>query len=408
MAILVQIGIAFGFFIGCSVFQSISNSESERGSPPTAAELEQRLNEINSELTADPDDAEAYYQKGRVLNMLAHRYNAPEQRTGYYRQLRQALQKSGSLFDASTNRRGSEKVDELQKVSWSYEHNQGVEILRTDSTLISSDFTRAAAHFNNAITIIPDSAVSYKMKAQAHYRNHQVDQAIETLEAGYNRIEQPPSSLLEQLAFLYLEEKQHRKAIELYEKAESFSDKNLNLIHGLANAYIMAGEHAGAAELLQALVESQPENVIYLESYGTELYKLGIQAYDSLMAAATDSSEVRQYYRRANSLVDRAANRLREAFELNQENIGLKRQLAYVYQNQAAHLKQAKSRLGASLQPEIEQKIEASLSSAISLFEELVNQDPDQTQLYWMQLYRAYAYLGMQQKATEAKAKANL
>jgi len=408
MAILMQIGIAFGFFIGCSLIGSSKKSESEN-TPPTTAELEERLAELNNDLSGDPDDPEAYYQKGRVLNMLAHQLPDPENRTPYYRRLRESLQKSGSIFTTSADRQGVEKVDELQKVSWSYEHNQGVEILRTDSTLRSRDFNRAAAHFNNAITIIPDSVVSYKMKAQAHYRNHEVDSAIETLEAADQRIGNPPSDLLEQLAYLYLEEKRHRQAIRLYERAESFSNKNLNLIHGLANAYITAGEHSNAAELLQALVQNQPENVIYRESYGTELYNIARLKLDSVMSTdPSDSAAARQYYSQADTVMDQAAEQLKKARELNPESITLKKQLAYVYNNYASSLRQARSRFSGAAQEEIDQQIEANLGHAITLFEQLVNQDPEQTRQYWEQLYQAYAYLGMQQKANEARAKANL
>lgn len=411
MAILMQIGIAFGFFIGCSVINSLKKSESDSGPNPTTAELEQRLSEIETEISENPANAEIYYQKGRVLNKLAHLQPAPQDRTEYYRQMRQSLMKSGSLFQSSTNREGVDKVDEIQKVSWSFEHNQGVEILRTDSTLKSGDFNRAAAHFNNAITIIPDSVVSYKMKAQAHYRNHQVGSAIETLETADNRITSLPSDLLEQLAFLYLEENRHQQAIELYERAELFSDKNLNLIHGLANAYITAGEHAEAVELLQALVESEPENVIYRESYGTELYNLGLQKFDSLLAESNGNPAVtEQYYEQANTLMNRSAEQLKKARELNPESIGLKKQLAFVYQNIATQLRQVKPQFDESTQREIDKNIEANLNHAVSLFEQLVNQgpEPEQTRRYWKQLYQAYSYLGMQQKATEAKAKANL
>ncbi len=68
--------------------------------------------------------------------------------------------------------------------------------------------------------------------------------------------------LLEQLAFLYLENDQPRKAIEIFEQAESFSDQNLNLLHGLSNAYINAGEHKKAVDLLYQLIESKPDRTL--------------------------------------------------------------------------------------------------------------------------------------------------
>lgn len=407
MAIPLLAGIVFGFFISCSSTSSVNKSESGTEELSTR-ELEKRKNSVEKQISKNPDDAGAYFQKGDLLNRLAHRQDAPADRSRQYVEMRDALSRAGAIYQSQSNQTGEEQVDELLKVSWSYEHNQGVEILQTDSTLGNNDFRKAAAHFNNAIIIIPDSVVSYKMKARAHYRNHQTDEAISTLELAQKHIDPVPTAVMEQLAFLYLEKNLTGKAVDLYEKAESFSDDNLNLLHGLANAYITSKDHDKAVELLETLLENEPENLIYLQSYGNELYNMGIQNYDSLQAVSPyDTLSINRLSARTDTLLDQAEEQYLKALKLNGNSTELKKQIATFYKNYAVHLTRVKSLFPEQEQQNIEQKIKNNLSQAVSYFEELVEASPEQSQ-YWKHLYQAYSYLGMQQKANEAKAKANL
>ena len=399
------IGIAFGFFIGCS---TLSGNKTESDGSLSQKDLKKRLSKIEANISSNPDNAEAYYQKGDVLSKLAQRQNPPAKRASYYQEMQNALAKASAIHQSGSQTQGEEKIDELLQVNWSFEHNQGVKILQTDSTLNNNDLNNAADHFNNALIIIPDSAVSYKMKARALYKNHKIDEAIQTLNTARNRVEDLPTSYIEQLAYLYLESNQTQRAIDLYEEAESFSSDNLNLLHGLANAYITADQHKEAIKLLGTLVENKPENIIYLESYGTELYSVGMQQLDSLQSFnAEDSLAIQQTKASADTLLNMAKNQLRKILNQNPDKTEIKQQLADINKNYAAKLSQIKSLYSQSKQQEIENQIQNSLSNAVNLYEELVEQQPDKTE-FWKHLYQAYSYLGMQEQANEAKAKANL
>ncbi|MDZ7692617.1 MAG: tetratricopeptide repeat protein [Balneolaceae bacterium] len=400
------IGIAFGFFFGCSSVSNVNETQNE--STLSEKQLKQRLQQIEDRISENPDNSEAYYQKGDVLYSLAQKQAPPENRVSYYRNMQNALVEAGNLYESSGNETGSENVDELLQVSWSFEHNRGVELMQADSTLTNDSYAKAASHFNNAITIIPDSVVSYKMKARALYRGNRAEQAIQTLETARSQIDNLPSAQLEQLAFLYLETNQHKKAVELYEEAETFSDNNLNLLHGLANAYIMAGRHKEAVNLLSTLVENEPENIIYLESHATELYQLGIQHYNSLDSISeSDSLALQQTKAEADTLLNMAENQLKKILQQNPDDVDIKEQLARIYKNHAVHLSQIKPLFSQNKQSDIEEEVVASLSNAVTLFEELAENQPQDSR-YWKNLYQAYSYLGMQEEANEAKAKANL
>ncbi|HEX6983278.1 MAG TPA: tetratricopeptide repeat protein [Balneolaceae bacterium] len=391
--------LVFGFFIGCSTLSSTNKKKSQE---LTEAQLQKQLDSLNTLLSQEPSP-KLFYKKGLFLTELALKKENPRQRPSIYRNARQALNKSVELSNAS-NSFNDKKAQELLKVTWSHEHNQGVRILQQDSTLANPDYERAAAHFNNATIVIPDSSISYEMEARAYYKNQQNERAISALVDAKQNIEQAPVSLLEQLAFLYLETEQAQKAIAIYEEAEPFSNQNLNLLHGLSNAYITAGQHQKAVELLQSLIESKPKNIIYRQSLATELYFIADQKLESVVSALQNGETLEETaLETVDSLLNRAENQYQQILNDSPDNPEVQRGLALFYQNNAAKYQQLLPLVEEQDEQLIKDNIEQLLSSSIPLLEQLAGQQPDDEQI-WKSLYRAYSYLGMQEKADNAQS----
>jgi len=400
---LASLVLAFGLFYGCSVFSSTSNQEPSI--PQTKENLEERLNYLNNQIQVNPRDPTLYFDKGNILNELAHKIENPEARHSYYARMRESLNKADSLYGSLIDETGKSNIKELLQVTWSNEHNQGVEIMQTDSTLTRESLEEATAHFSNAITIIPDSLISYELKARAHYRNQQPTNAIKTLETAVTEVEQVPSPILEQLAFLYLETENPAQAIETYEQADSFSSTDPNVIHGLANAYMLAGQHHRAIDLLRQLVEREPKNALYRQTLGNELYSLGSTVLDSLITSGNNLTRADVDY--IDSLFTDAEKQLNDARSLNPGNGEFKQNLAFFHQNYATQLKKIHKYYASPDSAVMEEEIREHLRSAISLLEELTREYPENRQ-YWKNLYQAYSYLGMTEKAREARQKSNL
>ncbi len=386
--------LAFGFFIGCSTLQS-SNSNAPQDL--SAKELQQRIDSLDQQIDSGEVTPDLLFQKGKFLTELAQKQSDPGRRATPYTEARKALTEANELYQ------GSEKVQGLLKVTWSSEHNEGVKILQSDTTG-SPDFSRATAHFNNATIVIPDSAVSYQMKARAFYRNQQEQQAINTLEKARENVDDVSTLLLEQLAFLYLENDQPRKAIEIFEQAESFSDQNLNLLHGLSNAYINAGEHKKAVELLDQLIENKPENIVYGQTLAMELYFIASEELDAIASDAEENENIDQAkFSSVDSLLERSENQFERILEENSEDEELRLSFAKFYHNSASKYQQLLPHVDASTKEQIEQKIEQYLSSSIPLLEQLAEQRPEEKEI-WQKLFQAYSYLGMEEKARNAKS----
>lgn len=397
--------LAFGFFISCNTLQSSQQAQTD-SQPLSETQLEQKIDSLNQRISAGDSTAELLYQKGYYLSKLAQKKEQPRDRAPLYREVNTALQWSIDNDAATTGIPEQNSARELLTVSWSNEHNRGVEIMLSDSTLDSPEYRRAAAHFKNATIIIPDSAISYKMEARAHYKNQQPGKAIATLEKARSNISNVPPLLLEQLAYLYLQQEQPQQAINIYEKAESFSNQNLNLIHGLANAYISAGAHRKAITLLQRLVDEKPENIIYRQSLATELYYLASAKIDSLISNNNNgiSQVSNSDFPSIDSLLKRAEGHFSQLVKQNPENKELKQRFAQFYHNSASNYQQLLPVVNS--QPTattVESRIVDFLNSSLPLFEELAERNPKQ-KTYWQNLYQAYSYLGMQEKAEQAKS----
>jgi tetratricopeptide (TPR) repeat protein len=394
--------LAFGFFISCSVLQS---SQSEPQSPRNLSEqqIRQKIDSLNSKITSGSTSASLYYQKATLHTKLAQKRSNPNERTSMYVSAHEAFTKAVDLYQDSAAPR-TEKIREKRKVMWSNEHNQGVQILQRDTSDTTPDYTRAAAHFNNATVIIPDSAISYEMGARAHYKNQQLEKAIRVLEEANQKINDLSPLLLEQLAFLYMENNQPQEAIGIYEKAESFSSQNMNLLHGLANAYINSGNHQQAVQILERLIENEPENVIYGHSLATELYLMAGEKIQQIIPDLRSGNNIQSTaFNTSDSLLQRAEERFKQTISANPNDRDLELSFARFYQNSASKYQQLLPFVKKENKQQLENTIKEYVSSSIPLFEQLAKQIPDEQQI-WHNLYQAYSYLGMDEKAQNAKS----
>ena len=186
--------LAFGFFISCSTLQS-STQQSATTEKLSEQQIQQQIRSLDENISSNPEKADLYFKKGKLLTKLAQKKEDPTERVSPYTNARHVLNRAVNLYDNTADSESKDKVSDLLNVTWSLEHNQGVKLLQADN-VDKPNYEAAIAHFNNATVIIPDSAVSYTMKARTLYKNQQQKEAIETLEAARNNIETPPALLL--------------------------------------------------------------------------------------------------------------------------------------------------------------------------------------------------------------------
>ncbi|MDZ7660698.1 tetratricopeptide repeat protein [Fodinibius sp.] len=392
--------LAFGFFISCSTLQP-SNQESANAANLSEQQIQQQIKSLDKDISSNPEQADLYFQKGKLLTQLAQKKEDPSERISPYTIARQVLDRAENLYDNTAD--SENKVSDLLNVTWSLEHNQGIKLLQ-DKNAGQPNYERAIAHFNNATVVIPDSAVSYTMKARTLYKNQQQKEAIKTLETARKKIENAPTLLLEQLAFLYLENNNPKKAIRIYEQAESFSSRNLNLLHGLSNAYINAGEHQKAVELLEQLIKDEPQNIVYAQSLATELYFLGKSKVDSVTAALKQGDSLDETaFDSVDTLFSQAKEQFNKISDANPGNLEIQERTATFYFNSASQYQKLLPLVSEEHQKKLQEKIKQYLSASIPLFENLAEQGQKNKEI-WKKLFQAYSILEMEQEAENAKA----
>lgn len=376
--------LASGFFFSCTVLESVRQPNDE-----AAQTLEAELQEVEQQIR-ESEEPELYIRKGEILSRLASRSDDPSDRTPRYREMRSAL--------VLVNRNAGQfrRAEQILTDAWSREQNRGVEIIGRDTTSDNRELGRAAEHFGNAVVIRPDSAISYRMKAQAHYRNGDPEAAVATLEEAREQIPDLPARLLEQLAFLHMEAGRFERAIALYESAETTGDRDRNILHGLANAYMESADHRKSVELLNHLIDLYPQNIHYGQARATELYFLGREVLEERGTGAAEQSD---------SLFRAAEIQYNQLVNIDPENGDIRRQAADFFQNVSA-LYRAHGTDDDEADTETTERIEHYLSASIPHFEYLISETADEERSDYVQrLLTIYTWLGMDDRAMELRSK---
>ena len=392
-------GVVLYLLTGCAALSSNNEKPNAENESLTQETLVKEINSVDKEISTGDPSADLFYQKGYLLGELAQKKKNPSERSLIYEDMNNTLASARDLFLESGLPSGTQKVDDLLKVRWSNEHNQGVLITQTDSALTNEQYDKATAHFNNATTILPDTSISYRLKAQTHYKHNDVAEAISTLENARTHISQLPSKMLEQLAFMYLETGKNKDAVAIYEEAKAKTEDSLNLIHGLSNAYIKMGSHKKAVELLNLLIENEPENIMYRQTLGNELYFLAADIFKSI-TEDLDSVSISNNLSEIDSLLKTAEANYQKAYNENPDEESLSKSIVSFYQNTASKYQRILPLLDKKTAASVKEKIQIYLQQSIPIYQELLAKNPNNEGLR-NNLFLTYSYLGMKTEAEE-------
>lgn len=411
IARMTSLVLAFGFFLGCTAFENLAGSGESAEEDPDGG-LQTELESVNRSLEEGEATPRLYFRKGQVLRRMAAEED-PAARTPLYREMRAALT-SGRELAGPGGGKAAEEIRELLQVSWSNEHNSGLRYSGADTSVDSleeANYSRAVDHFRNAVAILPDSLVTYRVMAETHYRNDRPERAISILEDARKVAGELPAAMAEQLGFLYSERGSYERAIDAYEEGRPRENGDPDLARGLANAYMEAGRHGEALELLNWLRESEPENRDYRLAAATERYFAG----RSLLADSVPGRGARAdtaLYREADDHFRRAEAIYGELSEEEPENGELRRQIAGFYQNVASLYRR---RLAGGVAGEegsppdslLREYIRHYLAASLPHLEELSSAEEGDA-FYTRRLLAVYRYLGMEEEAEELRDNRNL
>jgi tetratricopeptide (TPR) repeat protein len=386
-------------------------------------------------IEANPSNFVAHYYKGLVLASQAEILENASERQPLYARAKESFDTAKTIMEGL-----EETPSELEELNnsvvsfWADEYNMGVSIQNDDSLFNATPdpYMVSLAHFQNAATINPDSAMTYQVMSSTYFQINDIDNAISTYELAMNLMQQPQIDDYEYIISLYLFNNQFDEAIDMSNRAQRDYPDEAVFVQFLADAYIQQGDRDRAIELIESLIANDPDNPQYRRVLGTQIY----QSVDRLTA------EVSGYYQRQFDLRQAARNQRgqeldqtqtqieqitsqinakeREIDELTQISIREMERvvelepdsesanfiLGIIYQNRAANLFERRNNTTDNQEAmRYDDRARDNLREALKYYERAAELNPDNPE-NWQSLFQVYTTLGMEEQAQEAMRRA--
>lgn len=388
----------------------------------------------NEALEEDPDNYVALYYRGLILATQAEELPDPFERRPLYEEARENFERAKAVMSQMEVRPSEyEETNETIVAFWADEYNLGVNI-QTDSLFTGAfdDLQRSLAHFRNAATINPDSAMTFQVMSSTHYQLQDAENAINTYETAMSLLNPPQVDDYEYLTSLYLIEGRFDDAIRLSQEALDLYPAETSFVQFMADAYIQSGQRDTAIELIEGLIENDPNNPQYRRVLGTQIYQqvdqltqdvsaLYEQIFDldraarslsgsAREAAEAEISEIRSQITEMESDIDDltmiSIREIERVVELEPESESANFILGIIYQNRAASLFDRRNNAPSNdLVMQYDDMARDTLRDALVFYERAAELNPDNPE-NWRSLFQVYTTLGMEEQAEEAMRRA--
>lgn len=392
---------------------------------------------VNEAIEKDENNYIAHYYKGYVLSTQAETFEDPRERKEYYERARASFDRAKEIMSSLEEEpEESQELEDTVISFWADEFNAGVNILNDDSVRAATpepNYT-AIAHFENAATVQPDSALSYQVMSSAYFNENDIDDAVRTYEKAMNMLETPEADDYEYMIGILLVQESYDKAVAYAEEARSLYPDKTTFIQLLADAYLQAGEREQAIELIEGLIADDPENPQYRRVLGTQIYQIVSELSDEVSEHYEKIFDLRQQARNAsgdelerienqidelNAEIDRkeadvdelvqiAIREMKKVVELEPEDESANFILGIIYQNRAASLFERRNNTDDNEEAQdLDQRARENLQESLVYYEKAAEINPDNPE-NWQSLFQVYTILGMEEKAEEAMEKAGM
>lgn len=382
----------------------------------------------DSALMKEPENATAYYYRAVALGQLAQTNADITARKSTYEEMRENFMTAREIY-STQEEPASESNDITNAILefWSVEHNEGITYATDDSVMAMVDepLGLAIAHLENAVTINPDSVLSWDVLAQIYYMDEQPAKAAEAITTAIALQDIPAALDYDRLASYYFLSEEPAKAVTAIEEGLKLYPDSVSLVQKLADGLFQLERSEEAMEVMQQLIDSEPENPLYRLVVGTRIYQRVLALSDqyaknndqlfelrrndgSEEEIAALEEEDKRLLERIDELTATAEEALQAAAELDPTNASVFNTLGILYQNKSAALFEQRNATDDNDEAaRLDELAKEELRVAMEYYEKAAELEPE-NQNYWGSLFRIYTTLGMNDKAEEAMEKAGM
>lgn len=381
----------------------------------------------------DSSNSLAYFFRGLTYGKKAQKTEDLKQRSSLYAGSIQDFKTAKEWMTRSESRPIEyEEIDRILTNFWAKEHNDAVDYLTNDSIRASVEDPEryAISHLNNAITIQPDSAITYIVLASTLYNKGDVPASIETYEMAMEKMDKPEIEDYDFLIGLYIIQERFDDAEVLTLEALKNYHENAIFLKYLADIYIEKSHLEEAIAIIEYLIAYEPDNPKYYLVIGTQVYqrvvaiddrisqlcneifkkhqealKLSDKERDLAMSEVEDfRKQVLEQQEESTKLTQITIDNMEEAIRLNPDDDGGFNILGIVYQNKAANYFDHRNSIIDDMQKvqELDGMAREALETARYYFEQAAGIDPNVGE-YWESLLQVYNKLGMEEEAKKLK-----
>ena len=271
-------------------------------------DYERALENVNTALESNPENAEAYQLKGEILQEQAGTVEDVEQHSQIIQDMMEAYERAIEL-DPSLE----ESISQQLRLAFYNEFQRGTQAFNRGREE-QSEYGTAARYFQNAATIQPDSVDAYVNQGYALLNAGQQEEAIEPFETAIEMGTAEPDTYFF-LANLYSTNDRADDAVALLEQAREQFPDNTDLQAELLNAYIRADQIDRAMEVYSEAVANEPDNELYRYNYGSLL--LNAERYDEAIEQLERAVELDPEY--GSAWYNLGASYVNKAYAVNEQ-----------------------------------------------------------------------------------------
>lgn len=250
-------------------------------------DYDRALENVNTALASNPDNAEALELKGRILQEKATETTDPEEHTRLIREMVESYQRAEQIDPEM-----APMIEQRLRLAWVNEFQEGIEAFNQGQQDPSA-YMNAARHFENTTLIQPDSAGGYVNQAYALINADREADAIAPLEAAIERGENAPEVYI-RVASLYGATGQPDESVRILREARDVHPTDVDIQSQLLNAYVVADRMDEAMQDYENLVVADPQNKYYRYNYGSLL--LEAERYDEAIEQLREATRIDPKY----------------------------------------------------------------------------------------------------------------
>lgn len=297
---------------GCASDPNVEGAKLDLRNEDYASALEN----VNTALERNPENAEAHLLKGQILGAMAGREQTDlEEHNRLVGEMLQSFERAVEVDPGM-----ADQVEQARMQAYVTEYQRGGQAFNRGQEDASA-YTEAASYFANAGRIQPDSAAAFTNQAYALLNAGENEQAIEPLRQSIEMGGDTADNYY-YLGQLLMSADRTEEVIPLLQEAQEKYPDNRDIQNMLMNAYITTGQTEQALENYEAAVQQEPENATYRYNYGTLLLNEGrhadaVEQFQRAVEIDPDYSDA--YYNLGAAHVNQAVEVTNEIQELDDQ-----------------------------------------------------------------------------------------